>query len=355
MGSRSPGRSMSSSTGTVERRARAGAHAPSPWSLSTAGCRPRARSRSSARPAAARRGRRELGRRVGGNSGRAASQTCRCKATETSRCCAPSWRLRSISRRARSAASRMRVRDAWTSASCASTISRSRSACSAARRAVMSKIAPSSQRRPSPATWACPRSSTQRTLPSRRTIRYSSVNGRFGVDAVHDRPLDLLAIVGVDDARERPDRAGDEVARRIARDRLDLVAEPLHRPVLRRTHSGTPRRGCSRPASAATPRSRAAARRAARPPTRAASTSGSNGTRMTSSAPASSAARSSCGESSAAQTTMCAPARSGRARTARVSAGPGWRRRSRPGPPGRSARERHRRRRPRGRARAPPR
>ena len=37
----------------------------------------------------------------------------------------------------------MRAREAWTSASCASTTSLSRSACSAARRTVMSKIAPS--------------------------------------------------------------------------------------------------------------------------------------------------------------------------------------------------------------------
>jgi hypothetical protein len=45
-------------------------------------------------------------------------------------------------------------------------------------RAVMSKIAPSSQRRPSPASAAWPRSRTERTSPSRRTIRYSIVYGR---------------------------------------------------------------------------------------------------------------------------------------------------------------------------------
>ena len=82
-----------------------------------------------------------------------------------------------MSRRARSAASRMRAREAWTSASCASVTSCSRRASSAARRAVMSKIAPSSHQRPSPASCACPRSSTQRTEPSGRTSRYSRAKG----------------------------------------------------------------------------------------------------------------------------------------------------------------------------------
>ena len=93
-----------------------------------------------------------------------------------------------MSRRARSAASRIRARDARTSASCASMTSCSRCACSAARRAVMSKIAPSSHQRPSPDCWASPRSSTQRTEPSRRTSRYSSANGRpVATDSMTDR------------------------------------------------------------------------------------------------------------------------------------------------------------------------
>ena len=83
-----------------------------------------------------------------------------------------------MSRRARSAASRMRAREARTSVSCTSVSSCSRAARSASRRAVMSKIAPSSHQRPSPACWARPRSSTQRIEPSRWTIRYSSPNGR---------------------------------------------------------------------------------------------------------------------------------------------------------------------------------
>jgi hypothetical protein len=41
----------------------------------------------------------------------------------------------------------------------------------------MSKIAPSSHQRPSPASWACPRSSTHRTEPSGRTSRYSRAKG----------------------------------------------------------------------------------------------------------------------------------------------------------------------------------
>ncbi len=83
-----------------------------------------------------------------------------------------------MSRRARSAASKMRAREARTSESCASVTACSRIACSASRRWVMSKIAPSSHQRPSPASCASPRSSTQQIEPSRRTSRYSSENGR---------------------------------------------------------------------------------------------------------------------------------------------------------------------------------
>ena len=64
--------------------------------------------------------------------------------------------------------------------------------------------------------------------------------------------------------------------------------------------------------------------RAARSPvaTRTASTSGSNGMRITSSAPESSASRSSCAEPRSAHTTTCTPARSGRSRTAEIKGGP---------------------------------
>jgi hypothetical protein len=58
------------------------------------------------------------------------------------------------------------------------------------------------------------------------------LEGPAGIDGVHHRPFDVLAVVGVDDAGEGAYRGVDEVARRIARDRLDLVAQPLHRPVL---------------------------------------------------------------------------------------------------------------------------
>ena len=227
-----------------------------------------------------------------------------------------------MSRRARSAASRMRAREARTSASCASVTSCSRSACSAARRAVMSKIAPSSHQRPSPACCACPRSSTQRTEPSRCTIRYSSANGRpVATDSMTDS-RDVLVVVGMLDARERAHRVVDEVARRVARDLLDLVAQPLHRPVAGRTRSGRWRRGCCRRASAASTRWPAAARRAARSRRAPRAPRGSNGMRITSSAPASSASRSPSGESRSTQTTTCTAASSGSARTASISAGP---------------------------------
>ena len=153
-------------------------------------------------------------------------------ATVTSRCWAPSWRLRSISRRARSAASRMRAREARTSASCASMTSCSRSACSASRRAVMSKIAPSSQRRPSPASLrlAALEHPADRSRRGAR-CRYSSANGRPVATESMTRSRDVLAVVGVLDARERAHGVVDEVARRVADDLLDLVAQPLHRPV----------------------------------------------------------------------------------------------------------------------------
>ena len=48
---------------------------------------------------------------------------------------------------------------------------------------------------------------------------------------LHDRARHVLVVVGMLDARERPHRAADEVARGVAGHHLDLVAQPLHRPV----------------------------------------------------------------------------------------------------------------------------
>jgi hypothetical protein len=72
----------------------------------------------------------------------------------------------------------MRAREARSSAVRAASISWRRSAASASRRSVMSKIAPSIQRRPPAPGTSCPRSSTHRIAPSARTMRYSSTNGR---------------------------------------------------------------------------------------------------------------------------------------------------------------------------------
>jgi len=51
------------------------------------------------------------------------------------------------------------------------------------------------------------------------------------VDRLRDRSFDVVAIVGMDDAGKRPHRVADEVAGGIAGDRLDLVAQPVHRPI----------------------------------------------------------------------------------------------------------------------------
>ena len=52
-----------------------------------------------------------------------------------------------------------------------------------------------------------------------------------GVVGVLDRVEDALAVVGVDDAHQRPLGAGDEVRRRVAGDALDLVADQREREV----------------------------------------------------------------------------------------------------------------------------
>ena len=136
-----------------------------------------------------------------------------------------------MSRRARSAASRMRAREARTSVSCASVISCSRTACSASRRAVMSKIAPSSHQRPSPASL---REAALEHPADGAVAVHEPVLERerpAGGDRLHDALGDVLAVVGMLEACERAHRVVDEVARGVADDLLDLVAQPLHRPV----------------------------------------------------------------------------------------------------------------------------
>ena len=204
--------------------------------------RPRRARARSARPdgsrAPARAARRRPARAPGPRRSRngpadSGSRSNRLRASRTSspsvtrRCCAPSWRSRSIRRRAASAASTIRMREARSSSVRARSISRSRSASSAARRSVTSNSAPSIQRRPPGPSTSCPRSSTQRVPPSARMMRYSTANvGCSSVTSATAR-MHPLAVARVDDARQRPLRAGDEVRRRIARDPLDLVADQL--------------------------------------------------------------------------------------------------------------------------------
>ena len=204
------------------------------------GCRGRARA-ARPRPARApRRGARGTGPPTPGSRSIRARATRTSSASVTSRCWAPSWRSRSILRRAASAASTMRAREACSSAARAASTSRRRSASSASRRSVMSKIAPSIHRRPPGPRTSWPRSSTQRTTPSARTIRYSTTKAPSSASARGDRLQHALAVVGMDDAHDRPLRARDEVLRRVARDPLDLVADQRERVV------GVPRRAVDR-------------------------------------------------------------------------------------------------------------
>ena len=124
----------------------------------------------------------------------------------------------------------MRTRDARSSSVRARSISWRRSASSAARRSVMSNSAPSIHSRPPGPCTSWPRSSTQRTWPSARTIRYSTTNALSGsaVAAATERG-DALAVARVHDAHQRPLGAGDEVDGRVAGDPLDLVADQLER------------------------------------------------------------------------------------------------------------------------------
>ena len=124
--------------GTGARMASASSAGPSPRSVRTAGWMPRASSRSSASPWRAGPARRRAARgRPPGPSRASRSTIRRSSASETSRCCAPSWRLRSSRRRSASPTSTMRAREAascsWASAfasACATSSAKSHSRCS---------------------------------------------------------------------------------------------------------------------------------------------------------------------------------------------------------------------------------
>ena len=146
----------------------------------------------------------------------------------------------------------------------ACSISCARSASSAARRSVTSKIAPSIHNRPPPgASTSWPRSRTQRAVPSARDDPVLQGERPAGGDGLHDRPRHVLVVVGVLDARERAHRAADEVAGGIARRSPRSRRSATPSSSRRRRRSGRRRRGGCRRASAAAPRWPAAARRAA--------------------------------------------------------------------------------------------
>ena len=77
----------------------------------------------------------------------------------------------------------------------------------------------------------CPCPCTHRVVPSACTSRYSITNASRRSSASPTAVLDHLAVVGMDHAREGADAVADELGRRVARDRLDLVAQEPHRPV----------------------------------------------------------------------------------------------------------------------------
>ena len=135
-------------TGTGERSASDRSAAPRPCSVSTAGWMPRASSRSSssaARSSASASARSSAAPFASGPSFARAS--CSASPSESSRCCAPSWRSRSSRRRSSSPALTMRAREARSSASCARSSACSRSFSSASRAAAPAAL--SSARRSS--------------------------------------------------------------------------------------------------------------------------------------------------------------------------------------------------------------
>ena len=172
-------------TGSGARAASDSSALPSPRSVSTAGWMPWASSRRSARPVWSSPA--SLSSRSTTSSAPAPAARRRASwamsAAETNRCCAPSWRSRSRRRRAASAASTIRAREAVSSRAWAASASLRRSRSSASRRSVTSKMTPSRHARPRSSRTVVPRSRTQRTAPSARTIRYSIVSARRAATA----------------------------------------------------------------------------------------------------------------------------------------------------------------------------
>ena len=105
------------STGTGSRAVSASSARSRPWSLSTAGCRPRASSRSSASPVSSSREASSSSLAAAASPSPSLARASRSiSATDTSRCWAPSWRLRSSRRRCSSPARTTRAREAVRSA-----------------------------------------------------------------------------------------------------------------------------------------------------------------------------------------------------------------------------------------------
>ena len=113
LGQRAPRARPRTRTGTAARAASASIAGSSPRSLSTAGWMPRASSRSSSSAwASSSPARANASREVSSSGSQARAASRRLSASETSRCCAPSCRLRSSRRRSASPASTIRAREA---------------------------------------------------------------------------------------------------------------------------------------------------------------------------------------------------------------------------------------------------
>ena len=149
--------SRSSSTGTVERPARAASAASRPRSVRMPGWIPRASSRSSSSAASSSAHAAASSRAAAESGSRLDSRSRRLSASETSRCWAPSWRSRSMRRRAASAVSTIRARDA-ASCSRASTLARA-AVTNSAKLPILASV---------PAGNACARSLDTMSAPQRR-------------------------------------------------------------------------------------------------------------------------------------------------------------------------------------------
>ena len=216
------------STGTVARPASASTAGASPRSLSTAGWMPRASSRSSA--VAPVRSSAIWSRSTAAAAGSSSSRrraTRRSSAIDTSRCWAPSCRSRSSLRRAASAAATIRVRDARSSSVWGrldlpppQRLLRGAPLRDVEQRAVEPQP-PARSRHELPAVEDPAELAVRADDPVLDRERLLDVGVRG------DGPPDALAIVGMDDAHQRPPRARDEVVGRIAGDPLDLVRDQL--------------------------------------------------------------------------------------------------------------------------------